>query len=221
MSSSTATVQVWDPLVRVGHWVLAAAFCVAYLTEGEPIFIHSWAGYIVAALVAVRVIWGFVGSRRARFGDFVRGPGAALRYAADLLRRRSPRFLGHSPAGGAMVVALLLCLGATAFTGMALLAEEKGQGPLAAWFGPAAASADGPADTVLTDSDQDDDGERAAGGERESRFEEIHEVLANVTLGLVILHVLGVVWASLAHRENLVRAMVTGRKRAAPAADSA
>jgi cytochrome b len=209
-----AAVRVWDPAVRVGHWALAALFAVAYLTEGEPEWLHVWAGYGLAAIVAFRVVWGFVGPRRARFADFVTGPGWALAYLRDLVAGRAPRFVGHSPAGGAMVVALLLALSLTAFTGMATLAVHENEGPLAPLLGGPAPVIEGFLPPVVAPAlaDADDEGQR---GEREdSVWEEAHELFANLSLALVIAHVAGVVLASVMHRENLVRAMVTGRKRA-------
>jgi cytochrome b len=140
--------------------------------------------------------WSGVSS--ARFASFV---GSPLRAVGDLLalpRGRAARFVGHSPAGGMMVLLLLVSLAATTTAGLMLYAVHDGAGPLAGLVAPAAAaSAEG-------------------GGEdpREEFWKETHEVLANVTLLLVLLHVAGVVVASRAHRENLVRAMITGDKRA-------
>ena len=205
----TNDVRVWDPLVRVGHWLLAAAFFVSYLTEGKPQWLHVWSGYLVATIVVARVIWGLVGPRHARFVDFVPSPRAALRYLFDLLRMRAPRHLGHSPAGGAMIVALILSLAVTAGTGMALLAIRKNEGPLAPWLGQAAVASAAP--TKAT-------GERAPKPGRVVK--QVHELFSNLTLFLVGFHVLGVLFASFAHGENLVRAMITGRKRA-PASDAA
>lgn len=200
----TNSVRVWDPLVRVGHWLLVLAFAVAYLTEGDPMPVHVWAGYLVATIVVVRVVWGLIGPRHARFSDFLYSPAAAARYLVDLFRRRAPRYLGHSPAGGLMVVALLACLAATTFTGMMTLADVADAGPLAPWFGNEAVAAQRAA------------AEAAGQAFRyRSPYEGPHEFFANLTLLLVILHVGGVALASFAHWENLARAMVTGRKRAA------
>ncbi|MGP9821297.1 cytochrome b/b6 domain-containing protein [Salinarimonas sp. NSM] len=217
-SGTGATVRVWDPLVRLGHWGLAAAFLVAYLSEGEPLSVHQVAGYAALAIVTVRIVWGFVGARNARFSSFVTGPGAVLLYLRGLATGTAPRHVGHSPAGGAMTVALLLCVLGTAGTGVARLAIEEGEGPLApvlaqvevlptlalpAFVAPA-----------LADDDAGEAGERDGGRGEESLVGEAHEVLANLTLALVLLHLAGVAAAGLAHRENLVGAMITGRKRA-------
>ena len=115
------TILVWDPLVRFGHGALVAAFTVAYVSgEDEADALHVWGGYVVGAIVVVWVVWvvwGFVGPHHARFTDFVRSPIVAVAYFIDLLYGRGRRYIGHSPAGGAMVIALLACLAATVATG--------------------------------------------------------------------------------------------------------
>lgn len=188
---SAAEIRVWDPLVRIFHWSLVAAFATAYITEGEPQWLHSLAGYLIVALLAVRIVWGFVGSEHARFRDFVYSPRTVWRYLKDELAGRARRYLGHNPAGGVMILAMLVTLLATAGSGMVLLAAEEGAGPLAGWLVAQA-------------------GHESALAER---AEEVHELFANVTVLLVFLHVLGVIVESLRHRENLVRAMITGNKR--------
>lgn len=108
-------VRVWDPLVRVFHWTLAAAFLGAFLLE-DPRGLHRGLGYVAAAAVAVRIVWGLVGPGHARFADFVPTPAGFLGYARASFAGRERRYLGHNPAGGAMVVALLavvLTLGVT------------------------------------------------------------------------------------------------------------
>lgn len=202
------TIRVWDPLIRIGHWVLVAGFATAYLTEGEPEWLHTYAGYAIAATVALRVLWGLAGPRRARFSDFVTGPGRVFAYLRDLATGRAERHVGHSPAGGAMTVALLAMLALTAISGMGTLAAEEGRGPLAGIVAHAPEASLGAGHDA--DEIHGEHGETEAG----EAWEEVHEVAANATLLLVLLHLGGVIWASVAHRENLARAMVTGRKRA-------
>ena len=111
MPTAGYEVKVWDPLVRVFHWALVAAFTVAFVTEDDLLAPHVLAGYTVLALALVRVVWGVVGTRYARFADFVYPPVAVKAYLKELLRLRPPpRYLGHNPAGGFMVPALLLVL---------------------------------------------------------------------------------------------------------------
>lgn len=170
-----ATVKVWDPFVRVFHWSLVALFAVAFLTGDDVEWLHLAAGYAIAGLVALRIVWGFIGPRHARFASFVRGPRAVLAYLRDAMRLRAARHLGHNPAGGAMVVALLVLIAGTAVTGHMMTTD--------AYWGA-------------------------------KWVEEVHEAFANALLGLVAVHVIGVLFASLEHRENLIKAMFTGRKRA-------
>jgi cytochrome b len=205
-------VVVWDPVVRYGHWLLVATFAVAYLTAeeegGGSELLHVWAGYVVGVIVGLRVLWGFIGPRRARFRDFVYGPFTAIRYLWDLFRGRARRYLGHSPAGGAMVVLLLLSVAGTVVTGLVAYGE-RGRGPLAD-TGPLLVTAY--AGEAKGGSRRDLELGRN-GGDGESVVGELHSALANITLALVILHVLGVGLASVMHRENLVLAMIDGRKR--------
>jgi cytochrome b len=189
-------VLVWDPFVRVSHWLMATAVLVDWITD-EPRWMHVWLGYLVAALVVLRVAWGFLGPEHARFADFVTGPRAVIDYLAGLIHFRSRRYLGHSPAGGAMVIALLIMVSATAGTGIVNLAQDEGAGPLATVIGKVERPPRGP-------------------GQRRPPLvmKQVHETLANITLALILLHVCGVAIASFAHKENLVVAMITGRKRA-------
>lgn len=182
-------IKVWDPLVRVFHWALVAAFAIAFLTEGEDstMFLHSWAGYTILGLVLIRLVWGLIGTRHARFTDFVRTPATVLAYGKDLLRGRARRYIGHNPAGGLMIVLLLVSLLITGLMGTALLGIEEQAGPLVGLM----VGVDPGTGEVI---------------------EEVHEFFANATLFLVVLHVLGVLVESLLHRENLVRSMFNGRK---------
>jgi len=182
---SPPRIYVWDPFVRVFHWTLVVAFTVAYLTEEDLLTVHVWAGYLVGGLIVARVVWGFIGPAHARFADFLCSPADTLRYVRDLVLFRAQRHLGHSPGGGAMVILLLLFLAATVVTGLVVYGGEQQAGPLAGMF-------------------TKDTGESV---------EEVHELLANITLGLVLAHIAAVVLASFVHGENLVRAMFTGYKR--------
>jgi len=173
---SPATVRVWDPLVRMFHWSLVGLFAFAFLTGDEWQTPHELAGYVVAGLIAIRIVWGVIGTRYARFSNFLYGPSTVAGFVADTVRMRARRYLGHNPAGGLMVIALLLVIAVISLTGWMMTTD--------AYWG---------LDWV----------------------EELHEASAFAALGLIGLHIGGVIVASLEHGENLVRAMITGRKRAA------
>ena len=188
MMSEINRIKVWDPVVRVFHWTLVLAFMVAYLTEEDLLGIHVAAGYAVLGLALFRISWGFMGSPYARFSSFLVRPAVLLGYVRDLMLLRPQRYLGHNPAGGAMIVLLLLALLATTVSGLAVYAADEHAGPLALWLS-------------------------GIGEVWEERLEEWHEFAANLTVLLVAVHLLGVLVESLLHKENLVSAMFTGYKR--------
>ncbi len=213
-TASDTQIRVWDPLVRFGHWALAAAFAIAYITgeeEGNPSELHEWAGYIAAGIVVWRVLWGLIGPRHARFSDFVTGPREAIAYLTGLMGGHTKRYIGHSPAGGAMVVALLIMIAGTVVTGLIAEPEETAKPQPGVTVSAQVPSGEAQKAERLHEERK---GHREHEHEHESLIGEVHAVLANLTLILVILHILGVALASYVHRENLARAMVTGNKRA-------
>lgn len=171
------TVRVWDPFVRLFHWSLVGLFATAWLTGDEVQWVHEPVGYVIGGLVAARVLWGLFGSRHARFRDFIYRPATVTGFLRDSLKGRAKRYIGHNPAGGMMVIALILTIAGICTTGYMQTTDM--------WWGV-------------------------------RWVKEVHETLATLALVLVGLHVAGVVFASWEHRENLVKAMITGRKRREP-----
>ena len=168
---------VWDWPVRLGHWLMVGGFIVAWLTSESETFrlLHVISGATVLAVATFRLPWGFIGSRYARFVDFVRGPGAVKDYAAGLLKLEPAHHVGHNPAGG---WAIVLLLGLGILTGLSGWANYN-----------------------------------EIGGDF---LEELHEGLAVTMLTVVFIHIAGVLSGSLMHGENLVRAMLNGRKLGMP-----
>jgi len=191
MTTSNGEIKVWDPFVRVFHWSLATAFFIAYFTEEDLLDIHVWAGYIVLGLVLARVLWGVVGSQHARFADFVYPWSRVKQHIREVMTFKPRRYIGHNPAGGLMIILLLIGLVLTSVLGLAVYGADQAAGPLAGWL---------------------------AGSPEwlEDVLEETHEIIANLTLLLVLVHVSGVIVESRLMKENLVKAMITGRKPAQP-----
>ncbi len=193
-------VKVWDPFVRIFHWMLVLAIIVQYASADSFPGIHVKNGYLIITLVLVRVVWGFVGTRHARFTDFLYPPREVVGYLSGLVKRQPKHYLGHNPAGGAMVLALLICLAVTAFAGLHALAE-KGSGPFA----------DSGLAVIQTAHANGD--EHAGHGHDGGRlWGEIHEAMTGVMVFLIVLHVCGVIASSWVDRENLILAMITGKK---------
>lgn len=182
-------IKVWDVFIRIFHWLLVIAFVIEFVTEDDLMGLHSNAGYLILCLLGLRVIYGFIGSRHARFSDFIYSPMVALRYVKDVFLFRPKRYLGHNPAGGFMIVVMLLSLIATSVSGVMALAVEEHAGPMVEfmsyvphWIASAS--------------------------------EDLHEIFANVSLFLVAVHITGVIVESIVHGENLVLSMINGRKQA-------
>jgi cytochrome b len=178
---------VWDLPVRIFHWALVLSVVIAYVTHllGIAYFkYHVWSGYAVLVLVSFRLLWGLIGTRHARFWNFVRGPVTTLRYARDWVRGREPHFAGHNPLGAIMVVVLLLTLLAQAVLGLFGNDEIFNVGPLYAYV-------TNDLSVALTSW---------------------HRQLFYWIAGAIGVHVLAVIAHRLFKRERLVRAMITGRK---------
>ena len=215
---TTKQVKVWDAFVRITHWALVAGFFVAYFTEDDLLTAHVWAGYLVGAIVVLRVVWGFIGPEYARFSNFIYSPAKVIGYLGGLFRRSAARYLGHSPAGGAMVILLLISLAGTVWSGLSVYAYDQGAGPLAGVL----IGASVPGGTSVSEREDGKAGAAAPALGRDNQnaleaqeeyWEELHEFFANLTLVLVALHIAGVLLASFAHRENLPWAMISGTKR--------
>ncbi len=184
-------IRVWDLPVRVFHWGLVASYVLAWVTKGSRYLdIHVFAGYMMAGLIGFRIVWGVVGSRHARFRDFWFGWRQTKDHLLALVRRAPHRYPGHNPAGAVVIYGLLVLSAGLTMTGLMTLGGEEQHGPLAG----------------LLDFPQ---GEKA---------HDIHELLAWVTLGVVAIHLAGVVVESLLLRENLIVSMITGFKSAAGSA---
>ncbi|MBI5063086.1 MAG: cytochrome b/b6 domain-containing protein [Desulfatitalea sp.] len=186
-STNKTTAYVWDLPTRLFHWALVILVTISFITAeigGNAMQYHVCSGETILALLLFRLIWGFVGSRTARFVHFVRGPAAAWRYARSLLGPDPERHLGHNPLGGWSIVAMLLALALQAITGLFATDDIATQGPLNVWVSESVAD-------PLTD---------------------LHEFNAGMIIALVALHISAVLFYLLVKKENLVAPMITGRK---------
>lgn len=168
---------VWDMPVRVFHWALALCFAGAWLTSESEYWKlwHVSFGYSMALLIAFRLVWGLVGTRYARFMQFVRGPAAVKAYFISYLQGKPQHHVGHNPAGALAILAIIGTVLVTVASGYAAYEEIGGD-----WLA------------------------------------EIHEAMASLLMGIVVLHIAAVLLTSVFHKENLVRAMLTGKKMILP-----
>ncbi len=188
VDAADVPIRVWDMPVRIFHWLAVLLVLLAWITKevgGNAMTYHMWSGYTMLALVLFRLIWGFVGSQHARFGDFVRGPATVVRYVLGASKDTSTISHGHNPAGGWSVLALLVCLLVQAVTGLFANDEIVTEGPLVA----------------------------RVGQDMSNWITTIHRYNFNVLLGLIGFHVAAVLFYLFAKRENLILPMFTGRKR--------
>ena len=185
-TSTPTRIKVWDILVRIFHWTLVVSFTTGYLiTDKFPL--HAYAGYTIFTLVVIRIVWGFIGTKYARFSAFTYSVNETVQYLLSALRMAKAReYLSHNPMGALMVYLLLAMLLFNATIGTMLYAAQQLEGPLA--------------DIVPTMWDEN--------------LEVIHKFMAKALLGLAAFHLAGVLWATWWHRQNYVLAMFTGYKSA-------
>ena len=211
-------IKVWDIAIRVFHWTLVGCYALAFISSENIPKLHVFFGYSVLFLVLFRILYGFVGSKYARFSDFLYRPTQITDYLKGLLIGRPKHYIGHNPAGGFMIVILLLSLLSLTLTGLKAYGV-KGHGPLAkheiSFMSKAFADSDDKHDHNEHDSRKQlsPKNHRTEKNERDEFWEEVHETIAHFTLFLISIHILGVLVSSLVHRENLIKAMITGRKR--------
>ena len=188
-NEETATVKVWDLFIRFFHWSMVLG-CVTAFISGEihAATIHEFVGYALCVLLAARVYWGFKGSEYARFRSFIFPLSEVLAYTRAMFKGHPKHYFGHNPAGALMVFALIGLLTLIFASGLLTLGTIDFGGPLA----------------FLANRVSD---------ETSYASHHLHEILPNVGLVLVLLHVLGVAVGSIQHNENLVRAMLTGKKK--------
>jgi cytochrome b len=189
MATAGERVRVWDLPVRLFHWALVLLLGVSYFTGqagGDWMKLHFWSGYAILTLLLFRIAWGFVGSTTARFADFVKGPRACVGYLRRLVLGQSTFGAGHNPAGGLMVLVLLLAVLAQVVAGLFAADTDTGMvsGPLA---------------NLLPDKWVD-------------RLTHFHHFWINVLLLLIAVHVLAALIYLVWKRHNLIGAMFTGVK---------
>lgn len=191
---------VWDLPLRLFHWLLVLSIAASWYTAenseefiavGDNVYsytlIHFWLGYWALGLIAFRIIWGFVGPKHARFTNFIVGPKRFFSYAATLLKRDSTPSVGHNPMGAAVVVLMLLMIGAQAVTGLFLMDNTE--------IYPAPYN---PSVDVAT----------------ASKLMSFHHINFDVLLWVVGLHIVAIMFYTVYKRQRLVPPMVTGRKSA-------
>ena len=190
------SVRVWDPATRLFHWALVILVAFNIYTgsvggRGE-MDLHMKSGQAILTLVLFRVVWGLVGSRHSRFGDFVRGPAAVVGYLRRLLRggAEAPPVRGHNPLGGWSVMAMLASLLVQAGTGLFSNDDIFTEGPLAKTVSKATS------DTLTW----------------------VHHVNSKVLFVLIAVHLLAVFGYLIVKHDNLIRPMITGRKEMPPEA---
>lgn len=199
----------WDPLVRLTHWGIAAAVVANGVLSEEGSAAHVWIGYAAAALLSVRLVWGVVGTRSARFSAFPPSPRAAVRHIGDMAKGRHVEHRSHNPLGALMVYALWAALALVIASGIALDQDGSvGKHAIAASRSSVGAHFEERHD------EHSDEGQEGGAGEM---IEEVHEIAANLLFLLAALHVAGVAFESRRVGGGLVGAMITGRGKSRPA----
>lgn len=195
----------WDPLLRLTHWGVAVVVLGNYALTKAGGAMHIALGWAGLGLLALRLIWGFVGPREARFTSFLPNPMAALRHLIGLFKGQAPHYPSHNPAGAMMAYTLWVCLAVLIGTGLMM----TGATPMKQAELEAAVAAGDWSVLVEEGEGEEDEGESPFG----EAIQEVHEVAANLILLLALLHVAGVVVESRVMGRNLVRPMLIAARR--------
>ena len=194
--------SLWDPVVRITHWGVAVSVLANALVNRGGSVTHVTLGWVVLALLVLRLVWGLVGPREARFSAFPPNPLAALAHLRDLMTGRVREYPSHNPAGALMAYAFWAMLAVVTATGLAM---TGGATPMQV-ANDKAAVASGDWSALIREGGEDE-------SEMSDAAEEVHEVAANLLLILAALHVAGVFLESRAMRRNLVAPMLLGERR--------
>jgi cytochrome b len=203
----------WDPIVKLTHWgIVVAVIANALFTRGGSGW-HIWVGYGLAALLALRLLWGIIGPAEARFGSFPPSPSRAIRHISEIRRGEKVRHSSHNPLGALMVYAIWACLAVIVATGIAM----SGPPPANPNIGGERAENEHALVSGETSDDEHEESGWIAGREQDSEgeevIEEVHELAANLLYVLIALHLLGVMFETRRSGREVVLAMLPGGNR--------
>jgi cytochrome b len=192
-------VKVWDPLVRIGHWLMVLCFAALYF-PADKFPLHALAAYIIMGYMVFRIVWGFVGPHAVRFSTFLTGPKATIQYGLASVIGHPRHTISHNPLGGWMIIGLMLSMLITGALGIMLYSAGQALGPLGSAI-PSRWEGD-----VLTIS--------VAGSAIPIGLKDLHHWSGNIAASLVTLHLIGNLWTTALHQSNPVIGMITGIKDA-------
>ena len=181
------SIRVWDTPTRIFHWLLVGLVIFSLISGNiglSAMQYHEWSGFAILALVGFRLVWGFVGGRYSRFSNFIKGPAAVIRYARSLLKKDTEIYIGHNPLGGWSIIAMLVSLLIQVGTGLFANDDILTEGPL----------------YYLVSKDTSD------------WLTGIHHLNLNILMGLVVIHIIAVIFYLVAKQENLIKPMIVGSK---------
>lgn len=201
MAHDTITARRWDPLVKITHWGVAAVVVINALIVGEGSIAHIYAGYTLAALLVLRLLWGVIGTKPARFSSFPPSPKRALVHIMDIRAGRREQHRSHNPLGALMAYALWAVLGVIIASGIAMAGAP-----------PAIDNNMTASQIVSEEAHGEEYGEHQEENEAEEVFEEVHEIAVNLLYVLILLHIGGVVFETARSGRRTLTAMLPGGK---------
>ncbi|MDQ4419497.1 cytochrome b/b6 domain-containing protein [Sphingobium sp. DEHP117] len=205
MTEATPT-RRWDPLVKLTHWAIASAILANAVVTEEGSSAHVWVGYALAAILALRLLWGLVGPAEARFSAFPPSPGKALSHIRDIRAGRHAEHRSHNPVGALMVYAIwgtLLVVIASGVSMAGLPGTSNAENHAAVEAGQTVGDEEGDEETGINEESEGEEAEESPG-------EDVHEAAVNLLYVLILAHVAGVIFESRRQKRNLALAMLPG-----------